>query len=181
VAAHGAARMHAPLHCRFVNDAGTGYLPVYPEVLERYEETGSGPWSRHLGSARILCIERALRIGDEFRVFSRFWCDPGRLPSLATLPFRKLSAENFKDLVWRDTRQLVGRISSFLSSAVLPADACKSIGVRTGTRGQLLEISACVGRDQPVYYQELYIPANRRRLHLPVDGRDAGVVAKEKP
>ena len=25
-------RMHAPLHCRFVDDSGTAYLPVYPEV-----------------------------------------------------------------------------------------------------------------------------------------------------
>lgn len=180
VAAHGAARMHAPLHCRFVNDAGTGYLPVYPEVLARQAETREGPWSRHLRAAHILCIERALRIGHEFRVFSRFWFDPARLPSLATLPFRKLAAENFKDIVWRDTRQLVGRISSLLSSAVLPARACTAIGVRSRTRGQLIEICAFVGRDQPIYYQELYIPPNRRRLHLPVDGRDAGVAAEKK-
>ena len=174
VAATGTARMHAPLHCRFVDDAGTGYLPVYPEVLARYEETRKGPWSRHLGSSSVLCIERALRIGDEFRVFSRFWCDPTRLPALASLPPRKLSGENFKDIVWRETRQLVGRISTYLSSAALPADACRAIGVRRGTRGQVLEISAHVGRDQPIYYQELYIPPNRRRLHLAADGRDAG-------
>jgi DNA-binding GntR family transcriptional regulator len=174
VAANGAARMNAPLHCRFVNDAGTGYLAVYPEVLARYEEPTKGPWSRHLGSASILCIERALRIGDEFRVFSRFWCDPTRLPALASLPFRKLSGENFKDIVWRETRQLVGRISTCLSTAALPSDACKAIGVRRGTQGQLLEISAYVGRDQPIYYQELYIPPNRRRLHLAADGRDGG-------
>jgi DNA-binding GntR family transcriptional regulator len=178
VAANGAARMHAPLHCRFLNDSGTGYLPVYPEVLKRYEETRKGPWSLHLGSASILCIERALRIGDEFRVFSRFWCDPVRLPALATLPFRKLSGENFKDVVWRETRQLVGRISTLLSSAALPADACRAIGVRRGTRGQVLEISACVGRDQPIYYQALYMPPNRRRLHLASDGRDTGIGEK---
>ena len=172
VAANGAARMHAPLHCRFVNDSGTGYLPVYPEVLKRYEETRKGPWLQHLGSAKILCIERALRIGEEFRVFSRFWCDPVRLPALATLPFRRLSGENFKDVVWRETRQLVGRISTFLSAGVLPRDACSAIGVRRGTRGQVLEISACVGRDQPIYYQELYIPPTCRRLHLASDGRD---------
>jgi GntR family transcriptional regulator len=155
-----------------VNDSGTGYLPVYPEVLKRYEETRKGPWLQHLGSAKILCIERALRIGEEFRVFSRFWCDPVRLPALATLPFRRLSGENFKDVVWRETRQLVGRISTFLSAGVLPPDACGAIGVRRGTRGQVLEISACVGRDQPIYYQELYIPPTRRRLHLASDGRD---------
>jgi DNA-binding GntR family transcriptional regulator len=178
VAANGAARMHAPLHCRFVNDAGTGYLPVYPEVLRRYEEAREGPWSRHLGSASILCIERALRIGDEFRVFSRFWCDPTRLPALSTLPFGKLSGENFKDIVWRETRQLVGRISTYLSTAALPPDACRAIGARRGSRGQLLEISAYLGRDQPIYYQELHIPPNRRRLHLAADGRDSGVGGK---
>ena len=178
VTANGAARMHDPLHCRFVDDAGTGYLPVYPEVLARRAETRTGPWSAHLGSASILCVERALRIGDEFSVFSRFWCDPARLPALATLPFRKLSGENFKDIVWRETRQLVGRMSTFLSSAVLPADACRAIGARRGTRGQVLEISAYVGRDQPIYYQTLYIPPNRRRLHLAADGRDAGVGGK---
>lgn len=175
VAANGAARMHAPLHCRFVNDAGDGYLPVYPEVLARYAEARKGPWSRHLGSASILCIERALRIGEEFHVFSRFWCDPVRLPSLAALPFRKLSGENFKDVVWRDTRQLVGRISTFLSAVALPAEACRAISARRGARGQRLEISAFVGRDQPIYYQELYIPPNRRRLHLAADGREPGV------
>ena len=178
VSANGASRMNAPLHCRFLNDAGTGYLPVYPEVLARYEETRHGPWTRHLGAAKILCIDRALRIGDEFRVFSRFWCDPVRLPALASLPFRKLSGENFKDIVWRETRQLVGRISTLLSCAALPADACRAIGVRRGTRGQVLEISAFVGRDQPIYYQVLYIPPNRRRLHLASDGRDTGIGGK---
>lgn len=180
VAVDGTARMRAPLHCRFINDAGTGYLPVYPQVLARYEETRKGPWSRHLGAARILCIERSLRIGSEFSVFSRFWCDPARLPALASLPFRKLSGENFKDIVWRETHQLVGRISRLLSTAALPADACRAIGVRRGTRGQLLEISAFVGRDQPIYYQALYIPPNRRRLHLASDGRDAGADLKAR-
>lgn len=178
VAANGAGQMHAPLHCRFMDDAGTGYLPVFPQVLARYDETRQGPWSRHLGAAHILCIERALRIGDEFRVFSRFWCDPSRLPALASLPFRKLSGENFKDLIWRETHQLVGRITTFLSTGPLPPEACRAIDVRRGTGGQRLEIWAYVGRDNPIYYQELFIPPNRRRLHLASDGRNSGVGAK---
>lgn len=178
VAVNREGQMHAPLHCRFMNDAGTGYLPVYPQVLARYDETRQGAWSRHLAAARITCIERALRIGNEFRVFSRFWFDPSRLPTLASAPFRKLSGENFKDVVWRETHQLPGRIATFLSSAALPAQACRAIGARRGTRGQLLEILAYVGRDDPIYYQELYIPLNRRRLHLASDGRDAGLAQK---
>ncbi len=175
VAASHSGRMHAPLHCRFPNDAGDDYMPVYPEVLARHDETREGEWSHHLRSERIMCIERVLRIGDEFRVFSLFWFDPTRLPALASLPFRKLSLENFKDIIWRDSQQSVGRMSQFLSTVALPADVRRAIGVRRTISGQLLEISAFVGRDSPIYYQKLYVPPTARRLHLPADGRDSGL------
>lgn len=171
-------QMHAPLHCRFLNDAGTGYLPVYPQITARYEELRPGPWSRHLGTTDVLCIERVLCIGDEFKVFSRFYLDPGRLPAFAKLSARRLSGENFKEIIWRESQQPIGRISQLLSSTTLPSAVCKSIGVKPGTRGELLEASAYVGRDSPIYYQELYIPPNRRRLHLPNDGRDPGIAVE---
>lgn len=177
VAPNRGGQMHAPLHCRFLNDAGTGYLPVYPQVLGRHDDLRQGQWSKHLGTAPLVRIERALRIGNEFKVFGRFWFDPTRLPALASLPLRKLSGENFKDVIWRESHQSVGRISQLLSSVTLPADACRVLDVRRGTRGQVLEISAQVGRDSPIYYQELYIPPNRRRLHLAADGRDSGLGA----
>src|SRR5262249_46740856 len=117
VAGRAVGRMHAPLHCRFLDDAGTGYLPVYPEVTARYEELRPGPWSRHLRTADVLCIERVLRIVDEFKVFSRFYVDPSRLPAFARLPTRKLSGENFKEIIWRESQQPIGRISQVLSTA----------------------------------------------------------------
>jgi DNA-binding GntR family transcriptional regulator len=174
VAADRAGRMHDPLHCRFLDDAGRGYLPVYPRILRRYEETRAGPWSHHLGARRIVCIERVIRVASEFRVFSRFWFDPVRLPALATLPLRSLSAENFKEVIWRETGQLVGRISTYLSMVTLPADVCRAIGVRRATRGMLLELSAHVGRDSPVYHQELSVPPGRRRMHLAAGPREPG-------
>jgi len=175
VAPRRSGQMHAPLHCRFLNDSGSGYLPVYPQILARFDEARQGAWSSHLRAARVVCIERVLRIGSEFRVFGRFWFDPARLPALAALPVRKLSGENFKDIIWRESHQSVGRISQLLSTVALPSDACRVLRMRRGTRGQLLEISAHVGRDSPIYYQELYIPPNRRRLHLAADGRDPGL------
>lgn len=176
-AAPAAGQMRAPLHCRFVNDDGTGYLPVYPSVLARFEEEREGPWRAHLRARRIACIERVFRIADEFRVFGRFWFDPARLPSLHALPLRKLSGENFKDLIWRDTRQSVGPLDRTLSQVTLPPEAARALRAPRGARGQHLEVAACVGRDSPIYYQELYIPNNRRRLHLAPDGRDPGLGA----
>ncbi len=175
VADRGLGAMQAPLHCRFLDDSGKAYLPVYPKVTARYQVTTEGPWSRHLRTTNVLCIERILQIADEFKVFGRFYFDPSRLSALATLPARKLSGENFKHIIWRETGQPIGRLSQFLSSAPLPEEVRKAIDVKAGTRGQLLEISAFVGRDSPIYHQELFIPPNRRRLHLAADGRSAGI------
>lgn len=175
VAKRGVGRMHAPLHCRFVDDSGSAYLPVYAEVIGRREIETEGLWSRHLHAERVLCIERVLRIGKEFKVFSRFYADPARLPAFATLPARKLSGENFKEIIWRESHQPIGRVNQFLSSVELPANVCRAIDVRHGTVGQLLEVAAFVGSDSPIYYQELLIPPNQRRLHLVGDGKDPGI------
>lgn len=176
IAERGVGRMHAPLHCRFLDDSGTAYLPVYAEVIERYRTRADGPWSRHLGVNEPICIERVLRIGDEFKVFSRFYADPKRLPALALQSVRKLSGENFKEIIWRESHQPIGRLDQVLATGPLPAPICKSLGVRPQSSGELLEIRAFVGRDSPIYFQELYIPSNHRRLHLAGDGKDRGIV-----
>lgn len=175
VAEHSLGRMHAPLHCRFIDDSGRAYLPVYPEITARYDVSTPGPWSHHLGTAELLCIERVLRIGEEFSVFSRFYADPQRLPAFATLPTKKLSGENFKEIILRESGQPIGRMAQFLTLVRLPAEIADAIGTRRGTAGQRLDVRAFVGRDSPIYYQELFIPPNPRTLHLASDGRDPGL------
>jgi GntR family transcriptional regulator len=176
IAERGVGRMHAPLHCRFLDDSGLAYLPVFAEVIARYRTRADGPWSRQLGVSELICIERVLRIGNEFKVFSRFYADPKRLPAFASLSTRKLSGENFKEIIWRESHHPIGRLDQFLTTCPLPALICKSLGVRQRSAGELLEIRAFVGRDSPIYFQELYIPPNRRRLHLPGDGKDRGII-----
>lgn len=175
ISERNADRMNAPLHCRFLNDLSQEYLPVYPKVLSRTMTEAKGPWSHHLGLEKTLCIERTLSINGEFIVFSRFYTDPMRLPSLVQLPIRKLVGENFKDLIWRESHQPIGRLKQFLHTLDFPEVICEAIKIPTKTQGQLLEIEAFLGRDNPIYYQELYIPPNRRRLHIASDGKDPGI------
>ncbi|HTJ98458.1 MAG TPA: GntR family transcriptional regulator [Bordetella sp.] len=167
--------MHAPLHCRFIDGSGTGYLPVYPKITDRYDVAEAGPWTDHLRCERTLCIERVLAIGDEFSVFSRFYADPQRLSAFQALPLKKLATENFKELIMRETAQAIGRMDQYLSVRRFEPAVCKAIAVRSGTSGQKLDIRAYVGKGSPVYYQELFIPPNERVLHLARDGRDRGL------
>lgn len=175
VARESEAQMHAPLHCRFVDDAGTGYLPVFPTVVGRRPAKDPGPWSGFLGVRSPLSIERVLRIGEEFSVFSRFYVDAARLPAFATLPLRRLSGENFKELIWRESGLRIGRISQYLSTVALPADVAEVLALKRAAPAQRLDIEASAGTASPLYYQVLWIPPHRRRLHLPGDGRDPGL------
>lgn len=178
IAGDSGPTMHAPMHCRFVNDEGTGYLPVHPRVVARFEEKRTGVWSEHLGCSRVLCIERVLKIGDEFSVFSRFYMDPERIPAFSTLSLKQLSAENFKEIIVQETKQVVGRLDQFMAQAKFAPEVCKAIGSTSKVSGQHLIIYAYVGRDSAIYYQELFIPPNARTLHFPSDGRDRGLLGK---
>lgn len=166
VAERDSTEMRSPLHCRFLDDAGTGYLPVYSRVVARKELNAGGAWTALLGASPVLRIDRVLDINKEFAVFSQFYVDPRRMPAFARLPIRKLSGENFKEIIWQESHQSVNRVDQHLSSVAFPAEVAKAIGLKRGTHGSLLEVRAYLNGDSPIYYQELYIPPNNRRLHL---------------
>ncbi len=175
VAAAETGRMQGPLHCRFVDDTGAGYLPVFPHVIRRHEIRHAGPWNAHLRSRRTLCIERTIGIAQEFRVFSRFYFDPERLPGFATGPARGLDGANFKDLIWRECGEPIGRILQFLSTVKAGEEVGSRIGVGRSASLQRLEVQAFLGNASPIYFQELLIPPTPRRLHLAASGRDAAI------
>jgi DNA-binding GntR family transcriptional regulator len=164
--------MHAPMHCRFLGDHNHAYLPVYPKVLARFVTQQKGYWTSHLGTESTLCIERLLDIGHEFSVHSRFYCDQDRIRSFGRLSLSRLSGENFKEIIMRETGQMIGRINQFMQCQTLEPNVCEHMAVPIGTVGQKLSIFAYLGRDSPIYYQELLIPPNDRIHHLAVEGRE---------
>ena len=170
VAQRDAGEMHAPLHCRFVDSEGTGYLPVFPRIVDRVQLDHDGEWSVHLGPAPKMRIDRILRVGNEFEVYSRFHFDPLRLPALAALPLKALAKENFKELILRDAGLTLGRITQYLSTDRLPRPLADLLKLRAGLAMQRLDIEAFGGRDSPMYFQTLWIPPNKRRLQLQGNG-----------
>ncbi|GAB2905882.1 GntR family transcriptional regulator [Paralcaligenes sp. KSB-10] len=176
IAGRGESAMHAPMHCRFINDDGTGYLPVHPKVVARYALDTPGAWMNHLVCTKVLCIERVLAIGNEFSVFSRFYMDPDRIPAFLNLSLKQLSSENFKEIIMQETKQVMGRINQFMVRVKFEPEVCKLLGVSLKTIGQCLKIYAFVGSNSPIYYQELFIPPNDRTLHFPSNGRDQGLL-----
>ena len=170
----GDAEMSQPFHCRFVDDSGSSYLPVFPEANGRRPVKGPADWDKVLGVAEALEITRRIRIGDEFAVYSSFVVDPVRLPVFATLPLKKLKGENFKDVIFRACGQAIQKVDLFLRQARVPEAVAQAIDVGPRTDCMSLRAVAYLGDSDPIYYQQIFIPPTQRELHIVADNRARG-------
>ena len=172
---HTDEEMAQPFHCRFVNDEGNGYLPVYPETLGRQPAAAKGEWSQFLGTEEGLQITRRIRIGAEFWVFSAFVVDPRRLPIFASLPLSKLSGENFKDIIFRACGQTIQKIDLFVRQQLPPRDVATLLKVGSKQSCMAIQARAFLGETDPIYYQQIFIPPTARELHIVSDSRTSGI------
>lgn len=162
----GRKPMHAPWHCRFIDDSGRGYLPVYTKVIGRRRTRERGPWTEHLAqyNGDIIRIDRVMNVNDEFSVYSQFYLDATRFVSMLTRPLSELDGANLKLLIRREFGLPVTSVHQTMSTVQFPQAVCRALTLRGTPTGTLLEIAASAGRHRPLYYQELYLPVNGRRL-----------------
>jgi GntR family transcriptional regulator len=168
-------QMEHPFHCRFVNDDGSGYLPVYPQVLSRQLVAATGEWSAHLRCSEVIRIDRAIRVADEFVVYTSFVVDAARLPVFRTTPIDKLSGQNFKEVVFRACGQAIHKVDLLTRQQLTTGDVAARLGI--GPRQSCISIRALayLGDSDPIYDQQIWIPPNKRELHIVTDSRAAGL------
>lgn len=167
--------MSHPFHCRFVDDTGSGYLKVYPQATGRRKLGASGEWAHVLHAVEGIEIIRRIKIDTEFSVFSSFVVDARRLPVFAEMPLKKLNGENFKEVIFRASGQMIQRVDLFLRQRAAPGDVAEIIGVQSGAICMSLRAVAFLSEGDPIYFQQIYIPPNERELHIISDGRAAGL------
>lgn len=173
--------MHAPLqHCRFLADDGRSALPIYSRVLGRRtlgvsgkaggktsknaSEKKSGGWAAHILAERAICIERIFSIDRQFEVYTHLYLDAQRFPAVETMPLAKFNGVNFKHLLAREFHDAPAKFSETLSVQVFPLHVCKALKQRSGMSGAVIEIVAYDRRGAALYFQDLWIPPNGRRL-----------------
>lgn len=171
-------QMEHPFHCRFVDDAGTGYLPVYPEVVSRETVAVPGPWTAHLRCARVIRIDRKIRVADEFAVYTSFVVDAARLPVFDSTPTASLSSENFKEIIFRASGQTIHKVDLLIRQQPTSPDVAARIGIRARQGCTSIRALAYLGESDPIYYQQIWIPANKRELHVVSDSRVPGLAGQ---
>jgi len=154
-------QMAEPWHCRFLAEDGT-VLPVYPRLLG-HQSAGKDPrWPPLFGKdAKIVRIDRAISINDEFEVISRFFTPASIAKPLLRLPRDEVESANFKLILLRELGMPIVRIVQAIAAA--DAKLCRRIGIHTRPH-LVLEATAYAAQGEVAYVQDLYIPRNRRKL-----------------
>lgn len=161
-------QMDAPWHCRFLGDSEGGFLPVFPRAVLRRPYAEAGPWTDIFDrdGTGVLQIDRIIRIGEAFEVYSRYFTDRRRFSGLLDKTDGELESTNFKVLLRREHNIRISFVNQTLRVATFPAFVNKALRRKTGTIGCVLEIVAGTGRKNPIYYQEIYIPPDGPRLYI---------------
>jgi DNA-binding GntR family transcriptional regulator len=158
-----------PLHLRFLGGADEPkFLPLFPKVIARTRVQQSGPWSEWLlpSGGEIVRIDRTLSVNGEFVVYNRFYFNERTFPEIASRVLETLDGVNLKQLLGAALNLPITDVKQQLSFVKFPGEAAEAMGLRAGSRGLLLESAAAVGRGNPLYFLESFIPPNGRRLDV---------------
>lgn len=162
-------RLEDPWHCRFLDDDGESYLPIYSKALKREAIKGNGPWSTHFpqGFDNVFRIDRVINVNNEFNVFTQFYTDRRLLPALWETPLAKLNGVNFKRLIARESNVPITRVGHFVRATQFDDRIVSVLQVQPPAFGIFMQAVAQMGREACVYYQEFFIPPTNRTLAIP--------------
>jgi GntR family transcriptional regulator len=160
--------MHKPWHCRFLDDEGTGFLPIFPKILSVRRIGDYGPWSAFLDQQgeNVIRIDRRISINHEFKIYSKFFANADKFGDVLEKPISELEAANLKLLLNQKFNLPITVLTQNLRFLRFPAEVCKAIDVKPATLGLHLEAVASAGKTVHLYYQQWYIPPNARALRI---------------
>jgi GntR family transcriptional regulator len=154
-------QMSDPWHCRFLDDDGK-ILPIYPRILGHKVATEDRRWAELFGkNVKVVRIDRAISINDEFEIISRFFTSSAIAKPLVRLPRAKVETANFKAVLLKEIGMPIARITQTIALA----DAKVWREMKLAPRPELvMKAAAYTSGGDVAYVQEFYIPKNARRL-----------------
>jgi DNA-binding GntR family transcriptional regulator len=162
-------RVGSPWLFRFLTADESDFASMSTRVIARKYVKSTAAWFKWLAMAgdskKLLQIDRLIHTEDAM-IFNRYYLDPERFPVIASMPLRDLHGANFAGLIQATYKLPITHVARAAQCAQLPEAACRATGVSTGSYGLVVEIAARAGRARPVFYQQLFVPANAGKLFI---------------
>jgi GntR family transcriptional regulator len=154
-------QMSDPWHCRFLDDDGQ-VLPIYPQLLGHKVATEDRRWAELFGKkVKVVRIDRAISINDEFEIISRFFTSSAIARPLVRLPRNTIETANFKAVLLKEIGMPISRITQTIELA--NKRVWRELAIRPQPQ-LVMKATAYTAGGDVAYVQEFYIPQNNRRL-----------------
>jgi len=154
-------QMENPWYCRFLANDGS-VLPVYPRLVGHGIAAKNDRLAQLFGkTTKVVRIDRINSINDEFEVFSRFFSSQAIAKSLIRLPRERVETANFKLVLLRELGLPITRVIHTIAKP--DPRTWRKLGLRSRPH-LMLEATAYAANGTVAYLQEIYIPANQRKL-----------------
>jgi GntR family transcriptional regulator len=158
------------MHFRFIGDDGVAMVPVYAEAIERSVTQERGPWSDHLAPAQsFIRIRRRIDVDGAFDCISDFYIDAERFAPLLQTPFEQLHRITIRSLLANQFHAPTFAYTQCVCATRFPAAVAALMArnrVGDASFGVVLEIRSRSHQRQPVSFQNIFIPADVRKLEL---------------
>lgn len=163
--------MHDVWHFRFLGDDGESYLPLKARALKRGLIGKAGAWREHMPDAEsFVTVSRLIDVNGEFEFLSDFYFHGGRFGDLADEPIKQFQRVVLRNLLTERYGVRTKNARQLLTCEELTVRDCRILRTERGGIGMILETFGTDQNDDPIYYQRVVIPRNRRKLV--VDGKE---------
>jgi GntR family transcriptional regulator len=162
-------RLGEPWIFQILSTDGDRFIPMTSSVSRRVEVESDAAWARWLcgdtEDRRIVRLDRIIA-AEDYTFLSFFYIDASRFPHFNDAPFDTLRSENFVKLIKEIYQVSPSRIMHTVRTAPLPRYVADALKLPQKTYGTHLEIMGSSAAGEPVFYQQLYLPAGGPRIYL---------------
>ncbi|WP_298836707.1 GntR family transcriptional regulator [uncultured Roseobacter sp.] len=152
---------------RFVDPDQNAVYPAYSRVTGLDREGTDGPWHRFLqDTSGYVRIEREIDVAGRFRVFSRFYLGAAVFGSLADRNPDAFEGVHLHAVVRREFGTGTKYITSRIVCTAIPDTVCLRLGLPSAARGLCCGIRGFATGDRPLWFHEIYVPADADPLEL---------------
>ena len=152
---------------RFVDPENNTVFPAFSRVTDLGLVGPDGPWNQFLNDGhRFVRIEREIDVSGRFRVLSRFYLSGGRYGALADRNPEAFEGVHLHAVVRRDFGVSTKHITNRVVCSAIPDPLCLRLELPSGTRGLCCQIRGFSAGDKPLWFHEIYVPADADPLEL---------------
>ena len=166
-------RIGGPWIFRFITPDGLDFYPMSTKVIKKKIVVSKEAWAPWLTegkpSKKILQMDRLIYV-EQYVFYSKYFLDPDKFPIIMNTPVKNLHSANFAGLIQDAYKIPLKKVDRTIECTTFPEEVNTALNLPKKNKGVLVEIKATENQDSPIFFQQLFLPADGPKLFFGQNG-----------